>query len=120
MTGYPTNLNNSQWQVIKAFLNDYRKRRYSLREIINAIFYLIKTGCQWRMLPSSFPNWQIVYYYFSKWKSDGTFERIRCSLVKRYRRRSGKKSQPTAGIMDAQSVKSTLVSSSVDTGYDSG
>lgn len=120
MTQYPTSVSNSQWQVIKGYLNDHRKRRYSLREILNAIFYLVKTGCQWRMLPSSFPRWQIVYYYFSKWKCDGTFEHIRCSLVKKHRKRNGRKMQPTAAVMDAQSVKSTLVSSSLNTGYDSG
>jgi putative transposase len=120
MTDYPTNMSNSQWQVIKGYLNDHRKRRYSFREVLNAIFYLVKTGCQWRMLPSGFPRWQIVYYYFSKWKSDGTLERLRCSLVKRHRKRNGRKAQPTAAVMDAQSVKNTLVSRSCDTGYDGG
>lgn len=113
-------MSNSQWQVIEGFLNDHRKRRHNLREILNAIFYLVKTGCQWRMLPADFPQWQIVYYYFSKWKGDGTFERVLCSLVKKHRSRNGRKVQPTAAIMDAQSVKNTLVSRSCDTGYDGG
>ena len=120
MTNYPTNVSNSQWQVIKGFLDDNRKRRYNLKEVLNAIFYLVKTGCQWRMLPSDFPRWQIVYYYFSKWKIAGTLERVRCFLVKRYRRHRGRKTQPSAAVMDAQSVKNTLVSSSCNTGYDCG
>lgn len=68
MTNYPTNLSNSQWQIIAKFLDVERNRRYSLREIINGILYLVKSGCQWRMLPADFPNWKLVYYYFSTWK----------------------------------------------------
>lgn len=113
-------MSNSQWQVIESYLDNERKRRYSVREIINAIFYLVKTGCQWRMLPSDFPRWQVVYYYFSKWKRNGALECIRCSLVRMHRKCCGREVQPTAAIMDAQSVKNSMVSKASDTGYDAG
>ncbi len=65
---YASNLSNSQWQFIKKTLNfDDRRRKHSLRLIWNAIHYLVKTGCQWRMLPNDFPKWQLVYYYHKKW-----------------------------------------------------
>ncbi|MBK7883644.1 MAG: transposase [Chitinophagaceae bacterium] len=60
---------------MKSFLNIKRKRKHDLRQILNAIFYLVKTGCQWRMLPGEFPKWQIVYYYFNRWKTLGVIER---------------------------------------------
>src|SRR4029078_5252043 len=90
-----------------------------LREIINAILYLVKTGCQWRMLPGDFPNWSIVYYYFSVWKQDGTLEQIHESLIEKIRKQHNKNEEPSVGIIDAQSVKNTLVSSQ-DKGFDAG
>src|SRR5258708_23734465 len=98
MTNYPTNVIDSQWQVIKQYLNISYKRKYELRKIVNAILYLVKTGCQWRMLPSDFPKWQIVYYYFAKWKKDGTIEHIHESMVGKIRIKAGKKEEPTVGI----------------------
>jgi putative transposase len=119
MTTYPTNLNNSQWQIISKFLDTQRNRKYNLRDIVNAILYVVKTGCQWRMLPGDFPSWRIVYYYFSKWNKQGVIEGIQLSLVEQVRKKSGKKATPTAGIIDAQSVKNTLVSSE-SKGFDAG
>jgi putative transposase len=119
MSNYPTNLSNSQWQVIKDLLNDERKRRYDLREIVNAILYLVKTGCQWRMLPPDFPKWQLVYYYFARWKQDGRIEYIHEILVEYIRVKAGRNEEPTVGILDSQSVKTTDVSSA-DTGFDAG
>ncbi len=63
-TTYPSSLTDSQWNTILVILKDKRKRKHSLRDIFDAIFYLLKTGCQWRMLPHNFPSWQLVYYYF--------------------------------------------------------
>jgi len=120
MTNYFTNVSDSQWQVIKEHLDNGRKRKYDLQEIVNGILYLVKTGCQWRMLPSDFPKWQLVYYYFNKWKREGVIERMQHCLVKQIRMKRSKKEQPTVGIIDAQSVKSTLVSSRQYTGFDGG
>lgn len=119
MTSYPTNLSNSQWQFISKFVDVQRNRKHSLREIINAILYVTKTGCQWRMLPHDFPRWELVYYYFSVWRNNGIWLQIHDALVKQIRKQEGRKEQPTAGIIDSQSVKSTLVSSQ-DKGFDAG
>jgi putative transposase len=119
MTNYPTNVSNSQWQIISKYLDVERNRKYELREIVNAILYLVKTGCQWRMLPGDFPQWTIVYYYFSVWKQNGILEEIHECLVEKIRKEHNKKEEPSVGIIDAQSVKSTLVSSQ-DKGFDAG
>ena len=119
MTSYPTNVSNSQWQIISKYLDVERNRKYELREIVNAILYLVKTGCQWRMLPGDFPQWTIVYYYFSVWKQNGMLEEIHECLVEKIRKQRNKKEEPSIGIIDAQSVKSTLVSSQ-DKGFDAG
>ena len=119
MTNYPTNVSNSQWQIISKYLDVERSRKYDLREIVNAILYLVKTGCQWRMLPNDFPGWKIVYYYFSTWKKASVIELIHESLVEQTRKANGKNEEPTVGIIDAQSVKNTLVSSE-DKGFDAG
>lgn len=119
MTSYPTNVSNSQWQVISKHLDIQRSRKYDLREVVNAILYLVKTGCQWRMLPSDFPGWKIVYYYFSAWKKSSIIEQIHEALVERTRKVSGRNEEPSVGIIDAQSVKNTLVSSE-DKGFDAG
>ena len=119
MTNYPTNVSDSQWQIISNFLDTKRNRKYDLREIINAIVYLVKTGCQWRMLPGDFAHWKIVYYYFSIWKKNGIWEDLHESLVEKTRASVGKNEEPSVGIIDAQSVKNTLVSSE-DKGFDAG
>jgi transposase len=76
MQTYPTNLTENQWKVIENILNDSRKRKHDLKEIFNAIFYLLKTGCQWRMLPIHFAPWNTVYYYYRQWKNNGLIEEI--------------------------------------------
>jgi putative transposase len=101
MTSYPTNLSNSQWQVISKHLDVQRSRKYNLREIINAILYLVKTGCQWRMLPGDFPGWKLVYYYFSPWKRSVLIEQIHEALVEKIRKDDGRKEEPSVGIIDA-------------------
>jgi putative transposase len=119
MTNYTTNLSDNQWQFIANNLDVARSRKYELREVFNAILYLVKTGCQWRLLPGDFPKWQIVYYYFRVWKSSEIIEVIHESLVEKIRKEKGKNEEPTVGIIDAQSVKNTLVSSQ-DKGFDAG
>lgn len=119
MTFYSSNLSDSQWQYISNFLDTKRNRKHQLREVFNGILYLVKTGCQWRMLPGDFPDWRIVYYYFSSWKKVGVTEVLQGALVEKTRLKDGCKAQPTVGIIDAQSVKSTLVSSQ-SKGFDAG
>lgn len=119
MTNYSTNITNSQWKVISKFVDSKRARKYALRDVLNAILYLVKTGCQWRLLPADFPKWQAVFYYFNIWKKRGIWKQLHDALVKMTRLKSGKKAYPTAGIIDSQSVKGTLVSSQSN-GYDAG
>ena len=119
MTNYPTNVSDSSWQIISKDLDTKRNRKYELREIINAILYVVKTGCQWRMLPGDFAPWKTVYYYFSVWKKGEIFEILHEALVEKIRVMKGRKEEPTVGIIDAQSVKNTLVSSE-NKGFDAG
>ena len=103
---YTTDLSNTQWQFIKSSLNiEERKRKHDLREIWNGINYLVKTCCQWRMLPSNFPKWQLVYYYYSKWASLDLFDLLLEKLRNRVRVKMGQKSDASLGIMDSQSVR---------------
>ena len=89
---YSTDLEETQWQVIKKILNvQERKRKYDLREIWNAIFYVVKTGCQWRMLPSDFAPWELVYYYYRKWSSWGEFDLLLNNLREKVRVKMGQK-----------------------------
>lgn len=105
MRNYPSDLTDSQWQFIEKILNDKRKRQHDLRKIWDAILYLVKTGCQWRMLPHDFAPWSAVYYYFKKWKNDGTFEEILDMLNVKQRESVNRKALPSVGIIDSQSVK---------------
>lgn len=119
MNLYPSNISDSQWAIISKFLDIERSRKYDLREVMNGILYLVKTGCQWRMLPKDFPEWTMVYYYFSTWKKKGLLEEIHTFLVEKVRLSVGKSEDPSVGIIDAQSVKNTLVSSE-NKGFDAG
>ncbi len=108
MEEYSTNLTDKQWQVIEKIVNTQeRRRKYSLRGIVNAIFYLLKTGCQWRMLPTSFAPWESVYYYFRKWKNEGVIEELLEYIHLRVRKLSGKAGSPSMGIIDSRSVKTS-------------
>lgn len=103
---YTTDLSDTQWQFIKSSLNiEERKRKHSLREVWNAINYLVTTGCQWRMLPINFPKWQLVYYYYSKWAVLDWFDLLLEKLRSKVRIKLGQKSEASLGIMDSQSVR---------------
>lgn len=103
---YSTNLTQTQWQFIKSSLDlNERKRKHDLRLIWNAIHFLVKTGCQWRMLPSNFPKWQLVYYYYSKWARLEIYDLILEKLRGKVRVKLNQNEEPSLGIMDSQSVR---------------
>jgi putative transposase len=112
-------LSDSQWQVIASFLNIQRKRSVNLRDIINAIHYMTCNNLPWRLLPADFGKKSVVYYYFAKFRDDGTLEKIRESLVQIAREKNGREKHPSALAVDSQSVKSVQFVSQ-DIGVDGG
>jgi transposase len=108
---YPTNLSDQEWTVLAPLLPPAkpggRPRSVELRRILDGIFYLLRSGCAWRLLPHEFPCYQTVYHYFRAWRLDGTWERIHTWLRERVRRRAGREPTPSAAIIDSQSVRTT-------------
>jgi putative transposase len=109
---YLTDLSDKNWEIIKPYFpnpdaNKGRKRVHPYREILNGIFYLLRSGCSWRMLPHDFPHWKTVYHYFRLWRIDGLWERINAALRTELRIAYGREPEPSAAILDSQSVKTT-------------
>ena len=107
---YPSDLTDSQWHLIKGLLPPPKPRGrppLNLREVINAVCYVLKGGIQWRMMPTDCPKWQSVYGYFRRWRRDGTWRRIHDALRAAARRRAGRHKHPTAGCLDSQSVRTS-------------
>ena len=112
---YPTDLTDAQWKRIEPLVPKPkaggRPASVDRREIINAIFYVVRNGCTWRALPHDFPRWQTVYHYFRLWRDDGSWERLHDTIRDETRVAAGRDPSPSAAIIDAQSVKTA------ETGY---
>src|SRR5829696_164028 len=110
---YPTDLSEDEWRCISPYLPEPtgqgRPRLHGLRAILDAVFYVLKSGCPWRLLPRDFPPWKTVYDWFRRWRIDGTWERLNAELRERLRCRLGRNPNPSAGIVDSQSVRTTGV-----------
>src|SRR3954451_6639596 len=108
---YATDLNDSAWAWVAPSLPAARPggrpRTTDLRAVLNAIFYLLRTGCQWRLLPREYPVWGTVYHYFRSWKNEGVWARLHWILYRRLRKAAGRSACPSVVIMDGQSVKTT-------------
>lgn len=113
-TRYASDVTDAQWRQIEPLLPQHdpqkggRPRQWPLREIFNAIFYIEKTGCQWRMIPSDLPPKETVWGHFRQFRNDGTLEKIRLVLNKRVRQQAGKAQTPSVLIADSQSAKTAL------------
>jgi putative transposase len=110
---YPTDLSDEEWCCIRPHLpepaREGRPRLHGLRAILDAVFYVLKSGCPWRLLPREFPPWKTVYDWFRKWRIDGTWERLNAELRELLRTRLGRDPKPSAAIVDSQSVRTTGV-----------
>jgi transposase len=110
---YPSDLTDAQWNKLEPMLKPPRgnrhaggrPRKYELRRVVDALLYVVKTGCQWRQLPTNFPPWLSVHQQFRAWRDDGTWERVTKTLREQGRKAGGRNATPTVAIIDSQSAK---------------
>jgi transposase len=122
--GYPSDLTDAQWALIADLLpepsGEGRPEKHRRREIVNAILYVVRSGCPWRYLPADLPPWQTVYWYFVRWEEAGVTERLLAALRIKSRIQQGRSPEPSAGVIDSQSVKGADTVGRDSRGYDAG
>ena len=116
---YPSDLSDAEWELIAPHIPDAepggRRRSADIRDVLNAIFYVLKSGIQWDMLPHDFPPKGTVYHYYNTWRKDGTWQRLNAALRGELRQELGRNEMPSAGIADSQSVKTSAKGGDADT-----
>jgi transposase len=126
---YPSDLSDERWALIEPVITAWKTRhpsvsghqgRYAMREIVNAILYQARTGCQWRYLPHDLPTHTAVYYYFAAWRDDGTDQTIHDLLRCQVREKAGRCEDPTAVVLDTQTVRASVSAPAATTGLDAG
>jgi putative transposase len=118
---YPSDLSDEEWAILEPLLSSAEKRgrppKWSQRHVADAVFYLLRSGCAWRMLPREYPPWQTVYYHFRKWRINGRLHQAHDRLREAVREAEGRNQDPSAAVIDSQVVKTTPVGGSAR-GYD--
>ena len=108
---YPSDLTDEQWKLIEPKIPPAKPgghpRTVNMREVVNGIIYLVRSGCSWRMLPHDLPPWGTVHHYYRQWRITGLWQKIHDALRDEVRRQEGRKISPSAAIIDSQSVKTT-------------
>lgn len=117
-TNYPSDLTDKEWEIIELFFPLGNKSEHHKRSLVNAVFYVEKTGCQWRQLPHDYPPYSTVWSFYRRARESGLWEKINDALVKIVRTKAGRKASPTYGIIDSQSAKT--VAASDERGIDGG
>ena len=115
---YTSDLTETQWEIVRPLLGKTRNRKYDKRELVNAVLYVVKTGCQWRNLPKDFPEWNAVYHFYSRATAKGVWDALLRALVEKTRQNAGRNPSPSYALIDSQSVKT--VAGSEERGIDGG
>ena len=117
-TNYPSDMTDEEWQIIEAFFKNGNRTEHHKRSLVNAVFYIDKTGCQWRYLPTDYPPYGTVWSFYRRARESGLWEKIMDSLVKKTREKAGRNGSPSYAIIDSQSAKT--VAASEERGIDGG
>lgn len=115
---YPSDLTDAQWEEIKPLFSGMREKRWPKRELMDAVLYFVKAGCQWRHLPHDFPPYSTVHSFYRRARKSGLWDKILEHMVEKTRKNAGRSVEPTYGLIDSQSVKTT--SASEERGIDGG
>jgi len=120
---YPSDLTDAEWEILEPLIPAISPLavnvKYARREIVNGILYVMRSGCPWRLVPHDLPDWGAVYYYFRKWRKDGIWDEIQKGLLKRVRKAEGRDEEPSAAVIDSQSIKTSAVRGP-EKGFDQG